>query len=442
MKIGLIEACDPNWQFRKFSYPLQLGYLASFILKHRPNDEIVIAEELTELLNAKPDIIGISSYSINYDTANNFAGIIKDRLNIPVILGGCHISALPETLKPVFDAAVLAEGEETFLELIQLYDQKEKFESNCLENINGLAFFKDGEITTTQPRPLIQPLSKIPPPPRNLFVVRSGTHYISTSRGCPFQCLFCAPRLIWGQARSFPANYVLKEIGEIVRNFSDSFTHLMIVDDLFVANRKRLKELRDKYVKTGLNQVIQMQGNVRSDLVDEELVQILKDLNFTTVSFGAESGSDRILEYYRKNNTVENNQKTIDLFHKYGIETIPSFIIGAPVETADDLDKTIAFIEKNHGKMFGFEVFPLIPMPGTPLWQYAIKKGIVGNNMEWARLEPRLLGFEPDEYIFLIENISKKEFLEYVEKFKNIYVRYNPDAMAYKELLEQNKKFQ
>ena len=448
MRIGLIEACDPDWQFKRFSYPLQLGYLSSYIKKmesanksgSKGQTDVLIAEDLEEILKAKPDVVGISSYSINYDIAVDFAGKIKEHLNIPVILGGCHISALPETLNPVFDIGVMGEGEQTFYSLIELYKEKGEFSGEQLKAVNGILYFDNNELKATKPRTFIKYMDRIPPPDRSLFKIRSPHHYISTSRGCPFKCTFCCPRLIWQNTRFFSARYVMKEIMKIIQQFPTNFTHLSIVDDLFISNRKRLQTIRDHFVKTGLNKLLTLQLNVRADLIDDEMAGILADLNSKTVNFGAESGSDKILKYYNKKTTAADNQNAIDILYKHGIKAIPSFIVGAPVEAEEDFDATIDFIERNHHKMAGFEIFPLIPMPGSKMWSYAMEKGIVDTKIEWARLEPLLLDFDPDKYLYLVEAVSKKTFLDYIKRFQEIYAKYNPDAMKFREMLNKMKK--
>ncbi len=448
MRIGLIEACDPDWGFKRFSYPLQLGYLASYIRKIEEDrktpsftkTDILIAEEIDEILKAKPDMVGISSYSINYDIAIDFAHKIKEKLKIPVILGGCHISALPETLDPVFDVAVIGEGEQTFQSLISLYHEKGRFEDCDLNNVRGIIYFEDGKIVRTEQRPFFKYLDSIPPPDRALYKIRSGNHYISTSRGCPFQCTFCSPRLIWKNTRFFSARHVVGEIMEIIRQFPDTFTHLSIVDDLFISNRKRLNEIRDMFVKTGLNRILTLQLNVRADLIDDEMAQILADINSKTVNFGAESGSDKILKYYDKKASVDDNRRAINILYNHGIKAIPSFIIGAPVETSEDFQATADFIEETYDKLAGFEIFPLIPMPGSKMWDYALEKGKVSLKMDWARLEPILLDFDPERYIYLVEEISNKEFYEQVKRFQEIYIKYNPGAMKFREMLQKMKQ--
>ena len=158
------------------------------------------------------------------------------------------------------------------------------------------------------------------------------------------------------------------------------------------------------------------------------------------VNFGAESGSDRILKYYNKKATADDNQQAVDVLFNAGIRTIPSFIIGAPVETTEDMDATLEFIERNHHKMAGFEIFPLVPMPGSRVWDMSRQKGLVDLNFDWSRLDPNLLDFDPDRYLYLGEAMSREVFLDYVKRFQEIYVRYNPAAMEFRRQLEDMKK--
>lgn len=169
MRIGLIEACDPDWQFKRFSYSLQLGYLASFLHSQRSDDRILIAEEPEELIEYKPDIIGISSYSINYDIAKSLGKRFREELGVPVILGGCHISTLPETFDRSFDVAVLGEGEKTFVRLIDTFARDGKLIPEKLKKIRGLLYYDGDEVVKTKNRSPFIKLDMIPPPARELL---------------------------------------------------------------------------------------------------------------------------------------------------------------------------------------------------------------------------------------------------------------------------------
>ncbi|HPZ10536.1 MAG TPA: radical SAM protein, partial [Candidatus Eremiobacteraeota bacterium] len=144
---------------------------------------------------------------------------------------------------------------------------------------------------------------------------------------------------------------------------------------------------------------------IRADLFTEEICKILKEMNVTRVLLGAESGSDKILKYYRKGQTVQDNQRVIDLCFHYGIELTASFIIGAPVETEEDLLETYNFIKKNSSKFWNVHIDPLDPLPGTEIWNYARNKGLVSD-------------FDEDiKCLKLSEYIKEEKFIECLKAF-------------------------
>ena len=215
--------------------PLGIAYIASYLKKYLGNIDISIVDREKDMLKAvlkeKPDMIGISSVTKEFSNTIELIKEVKKKINIPVILGGPHISALPNTLPDVFDIGVVGEGEETFFELMKIFLDEKKFSVEKLKNIKGICYH-DGDVKITERRKFIEPLDKIPFPARDLFnmerdyLVRrnSGTGkrisratHILTSRGCPFNCRFCASSKFWEhRIRYFSAEYVVNEIKEIL----------------------------------------------------------------------------------------------------------------------------------------------------------------------------------------------------------------------------------
>jgi radical SAM superfamily enzyme YgiQ (UPF0313 family) len=332
------------------------------------------------------DIAALSCTTQDYNIAKRIARTIKQKnTNTIVVLGGSHITWLPQTMTRDFDFGVLGEGEQTFVELAEYVNSGCKVEK--LFTINGLIFHWDGGIMASPPRALIEPLDNIPPPIRDN--PGETMYHMFTSRGCPYKCAFCSSTAFWKKTRFHSADYVVAEIERCVRMGA---THIPMMDDLFVANRKRFIEIVEKLKRTDLHKKFNFDFmlQVRANLVDDELCKLMKEFNVRAAHFGAESASDRILNLMGKGVTVAKNQEALDIMHSHGITANLSFIVGWPTETEDELRATFNFIVKNgrEGKMNIFSgINVLTPLPGTKVWDDAVKAGIINlDNFDWDRL--------------------------------------------------------
>jgi anaerobic magnesium-protoporphyrin IX monomethyl ester cyclase len=289
------------------------------------------------------DVVAISATSQDYIQALKIAQSIKEKnRNIITILGGHHITYLPETLTEDFDIGVRGEGEQTFLHLIR-YFQENNFRviPEKLHKIQGIIFRENGQIIITEKRKLIN-LDDIPHPNRQCVC----SQYIFTSRGCPFKCSFCSSSAFWEKTRFFSAEYVVEEIEQIMQQFPETL-QVPIWDDLFIADKKRLHKIIDLVEEKGINKKLKFSFSVRSNLVDDEMCKALKRLNVVGVAFGAESGSDRILKLMNKEVSVNKNQMALDLLYTYRIPVMCSFIVGWTTETEKEVKETFDFILRN-----------------------------------------------------------------------------------------------
>lgn len=437
MKIGLIPAIRFEQASQRAIPVIGLYYLAAFAEKYEPGVQVGIYKTPEEVIAAGPDLVGISSVTENMKIALEWAEQIKSKIDAPIILGGDHISALPHTLPPVFDLGVVGEGEETFLEILRLMKSGEKWRER-LGYVDGICFHKEGRLEITRPRGLIEPMDKIPYPRREQDVW-GGFHYMFSSRGCPYHCTFCSPAVVWKRYRPFSAEYVLGEMREIFRKFEPYYIHFF--DDLFIGDRARVHKLRKLIRREGYHRRVNFGGHIRADLMDDELCEDLMAMNFNSGSFGAESGSDKILKFLKcGTTTVEMNQQAIDICHRWGIMLNISFIIGTPGETEEDIKKTIEFIEKNRKKLIGIEIFVVLPYPGTPLWRMALRNGLVSDDMDWDifRTHAYFSQFDPDsDFFYMNEAMDKKTFSRYIRVFQDIDREINKSNLDLYETIEK-----
>lgn len=385
--------------------PLAFGYLAAFLKKNLPCAHISIAKDAKSALKMKPDLVGISSATVNFNIANEHAVKIKKHSNIPVIIGGGHISMLPETMPGSMDIGVLGEGEMTFWELLSLYSEEGSFPSEMLAKIKGISYWHNGAVKKNPERPLIENLESIPHPDRKLIENSQERFHMVASRGCPYHCAFCSSKAFWKKHRSFSAEYVVEEIDQLVQEYGAREIHFF--DDIFVADRERLRAIARNVIEKKYPGMIDFSCTIRAELADEELVETLAQMGVTQITFGAESNSPSILKYLKGESASPiTNQKVVDLAHNMGIGVGPSFIKGVPDETGEDLMRTYDFIISNirSRKINYFEIHNLTPFPGTKVWEDAKNNGLVNDRMDWEELRT------PWEKQFLNKKIPKASF--------------------------------
>jgi len=366
--------------------PLSFGYLKAYLLR---NANIPIAMDMVsskeEALNY--DIVAISATSQDYHNAVELARYIKSHApDIIVVLGGHHITYLPGTMTRDFDIGVVGEGEQTFLELVEcLHSNGNVVKPELMHDIKGIIFWNNESLKLTDQRMLLADMDRIPHPYRD----PQDAPYLFTSRGCPYKCSFCSSTAFWNKTRFFSAEYVVEEINLLLEQNS-GINQISIWDDLFIANKPRLDKIIGLIEQGAFHKQVSFCFSCRANLITDELCNCLKRLHLTGTSFGAESGSDRILKLMNKGTTVEQNQKSLDLLQKYGISAGCSFIVGWPTETEADIRKTYDFILKNVSEQKltgGFSVNILMPIPGTPVWDDAVSAGLIDlKNFDWKRL--------------------------------------------------------
>lgn len=378
---------------------LGVAYLASYLRKYLDFENIeifsYIPEDFSRIKESSPDIVGISAMSPQISAAVELSQKVKEELGIPIIIGGHHISNLPRSLPQTCDIGVIGEGEETLLELISLYDSGD-LSGERLHEVKGIVFRDGDEVVLTGPRERIEPLDRIPYPARDLLDMEHflqtgntfgphfgrGTHMFS-SRGCPYNCIFCASAAFWGQARTHSPEYVVGEIRSLIESYGVELIHLY--DDLFIFNKSRVVGIADLICKEGIHKEVKFGILGRVNLFDEEICKYLKKMNVIHVNFGAESGNQRVLHFLKgKHVTIQQTRDAVRLAKKYGFTVDATFIIGSPDETEEEMMETLEFIKSL--ELDKFAHFIATPYPGTALWEMTKEQGVVSEEMDWSKL--------------------------------------------------------
>ncbi|MEA3232369.1 MAG: radical SAM protein [Thermodesulfobacteriota bacterium] len=407
MRVLFIDAADPVSKLNQRFAPLWPAYLAAHletrIGSNRFEFRLSNGRVENELKSFKPHVVAISSVTMNYNHAMEYARIVK-KTGLPVVIGGIHISFMPHSLTKEMDVGCIGEGEETFAELMRLYLDSGEFNHNNLATINGVIYRNDGKLISTPRRPLIASIDHISHPKRALLGFRN-TDTMMTARGCPYRCVFCSVSRYWKKVRFASPDFVIDEITELVKN---GVRIIKIYDDLFTCNQKRLEQIAERIQSSGLYRRVKFACWCRANTVTQEVTDALKKMNVVSVELGLESGCDRILRYLKGNVSLNENYKAIELLKNAGIQTNAAFIIGSPDETEDEIMQTYDFIKKS--RLDTVTVNPLIPFPGTPIWEYASDKGLVSEDMEWGQIGR----------IVISEKLSAAQLHRILKKFKRL----------------------
>jgi anaerobic magnesium-protoporphyrin IX monomethyl ester cyclase len=416
MKLLLVSAVDPNKESETREPSLGLGYIAACLRQALRSLEIEIVDRDVDnaLQRFGPDLVGVSCVSQNFGLATAIGERCREH-GIPVFIGGVHISALPASLPRCMDFGVIGEGERTAVEVLRRFDAG-RLDLRELQGIRGLVLrAPSGRISVTEPRTLIEPLDSLPLPARDLLSIkRTSRIHLFSSRGCPYACRFCFSSRFWQKVRFFSPRYVLRELEHVIDVYSPA--QIAFWDDLFIADRQRLKEIVDLLEAQRITDKVEFYLTARANLVTPEVVHLLKRLNVAMVSMGLESGCQNTLSYLKGRITVEENRAAIELLKAAGIYVNATFIIGSPDEKEEEILRTLDFIR--HSNLDTFTVYALTPYPGTAIWEDALAKGLVSEqDMDWSSLA---IDWDDKrgQKLVLSERVSRERLFELYQLFQ------------------------
>src|SRR3989344_106130 len=426
MKIALINLNRYN---NGDTPPLNLISIATYLNKHLNFCDIKIFDVNFEdvVLSVKlfdPDLIGFTAMTVDYALAIELSKKIKLFKNIPIVIGGVHISTLPISMERSFDMGIIGEGEETMLDIVKLYNKNNKFDNKTLSNVKGIIFRdSEGKLIMNKRRDPIYPLDKLPMLDKSLIdkrymkkkVLPDGSYgilaHLLTSRGCPYKCVFCSTSVFWGnKLRYHSPERIASEILDYIKNYNAKY--IIIWDDLF-AYKKIIRELSDIFKKYKIK--IPVTCNLRANLVDDELCVLLKEMGVVRVCFGFESGSDRYLKYLKAGSvTLDDIHKAILTCKKHGLFIGGSLIFGGPGGKLGDMKDTLKLIDfMIDNGVDNVWSFVMTPFPGTEIWEIAKKRGKVNDfQMDWSLLSHQNM----NNPTLLDDNIS-------IDDFKSVFIQ-------------------
>lgn len=346
-----------------------------------------ISQITQDVREFSPALVGVTCWTIDRNMVWKLCAALKEAApKAFLVLGGPHATMYSEHIfkKTHASAVVVGEGEETFSEFLEALDAGKN-----LKDVAGMVLRnEDDGVFYTAPRPPIQNINSIPRPHYAGFRHFSFSHYggfpplprptasIISSRGCVFDCNYCASVRFWGRRWRFrtPEN-VLEEIKWLVEDMG--VRSLYFFDDNFPVNKERAIAICEGIINNGWALKWACCSHVK--MMNRELLEVMKASGCVTIDFGVESGSDKILRNINKRQTREDIEKAFGLVHEVGILPRAYLMVGCPGEDESTIDETIELIGRIKPRSsIGANILWLLP--GTAVYEDAVKNGYISED--------------------------------------------------------------
>ncbi|MBI5742144.1 MAG: B12-binding domain-containing radical SAM protein [Nitrospirae bacterium] len=382
---------------------------------------MTVGDVLEYIDNVRPDYIGITASTISIDRTASLSAMIRGRFpKVKIIIGGPHISAVPaETfnLYEVFEYALVGEAEGSLPALLKALKN-----GGCLDAVPGLCYRSGGNV-------VLNPVSKdyfdmtgigllawdmlegFPDRYSAASTYFSKTPYtdIITSRGCPFRCAFCDRSVFGNRVRSMGIDNIIRNLEHLIRNYGIKSVYFQ--DDTLLVLKDTFKELCDYLIRRKYDFV--WSCNSRIDQINEVNLEMMKKAGCWQISFGIESGSERILQSMNKKIVPAQVIEKLGLVRKYGIKANGYFILGTPFETTETIAETVAFCRRIPLNTIRVSYFT--PFPGSEMSDECGRYGSI--RAHWSK-------FTFYNVVYLPENLTEDDLVtSYKTIMRNFYLR-------------------
>lgn len=320
-------------------------------------------ELLERIVELEPDLVGLTAFTNEIKPAARVARMVKQALpNVTTVIGGVHVSALPEhTLREfdAFDVGVVGEGE------LALHELAEALRSgSALERVSGLVLRVGGEVRRTPPRPKIHDLDLLPLPAWDLFP-RADEYWVMTSRGCPFTCRFCV-----NPNGRLPRQHSVERVMAEIRAVLDHRPRkLWFADEIFGIHRAHTERLLDAMIAENVGSRVSWWAESHVRFVDLDLFRRMKQAGCSECGLGIETGDADSLRQLGKGTNRQLISRAFSAARAAGIDSIGFFVLGHPDETLQSIRATIAFAVELNPEIPIFGV--MVPYPGTEVARLA-----------------------------------------------------------------------
>ncbi|MBF0376530.1 MAG: B12-binding domain-containing radical SAM protein [Desulfamplus sp.] len=411
--------------------PLSILFLAESLIKNKFDVKLIDlrVQDLTP-----DDLKGILYLGVSHMTGSmqippalKCAEMAK-AMNIPVVFGGTHPSILTEETAShkLVDIAVKGEGEDIIVELAEYFQHKRDINS-----IKGIAYKdKTGQVVYTGDRipPKFDRITHLPYHLLNMdkYIGTSVDFGYQSSRGCPHRCAFCAEVGLYPKTwRTKSAEIIIEEIENIINKFNPK--RIFFLDSNFFCSKKRVEEFCNLVIARGIK--VEFFGECRFDYFyryDEQFINLLKKAGFNEIEFGGESGSDKTLDFIKKDITAKQIIHGIEKCKQAGLKSFTSFMIGFPGEPEEEMLKTLDIYDlikkydSDNARINGMFIYT--PMPGTELYRTVVE--------QWGFINPKTLEEWSKYELYDISNVTwfdekKKKKLQTISTLVRFFFVYN-----------------
>lgn len=403
MKVALVRPpeVNPYWDVTKPA--LGISYISSYLESNGIECKIFDAnfnswtedQTVEAAVKYKPDCIGFSAMTHEICIAHNVVSKIRSFLgDVATVIGGCHLTALPEeTLEefPAFTYGIYGEGEKTMLHLAKYLEQGK---IDNLSNIDGLVYRNNsGKVEINPPRTRLSSseLDALPYPAfhqyykgKKALAGKNDYYVMMSSRGCPYNCAFCM-QVLGREVRRRSAESVVHEMEHAIARYGAHTIYFL--DEIFLFNDQLTFDTLELIKERNLPKRMKWRGLTRVNFVDENVIKSAKEAGCFALELGIESGSNEILKVINKKITVEEAERAVKIIKKAGIPVAADFILGHPNETVETIKATVDLAVKLNTSRISVGI--MTPYPGTKIYEMA-KRGEGGYRLltkNWSKYD-------------------------------------------------------
>ena len=442
--------CDTNEIDYNYLFPLGIGYISSVLKKEGYDVTCLnmnhckggIREIISRELDKKKfDFVGTGHTGIGYPVVKKILNAVREHKSKPlIVLGGQIVTSEPklmfENLRP--DFAVIGEGEETIIELIEAVKKKN------LRRVKGIVFWdKKGNAVYNEKREYVKNIDKLPYPDFEGFGLNEFLNHMCANRGsyndvfdypraypilcsraCQFQCTFCY-RTLGEKYRERSIDEVMKEIESVVKKYNINM--IRIYDDLFAVKKERIYEFCKRIKELSKNIGRELKWSCQlivSSNLDEEMLQVMKDTGCYLVAYGFESFSPEVLRSMKKPITPEQIDKALKLTLKAGLGIQANFIFGDIAETNETSARTLDYWKKNCKGQVGLGFIQ--PYPGSEIYHHCLKKGVIKDKLYFIEHE-----IPHDILLNMTDKMSDKEIQKLFDRLVFLRNKYTHHTSPY-----------
>ncbi|MDR4508954.1 MAG: B12-binding domain-containing radical SAM protein [Candidatus Brocadiaceae bacterium] len=395
--------------------PVGLGYIARSLenagIEYRVIDlNIDSFEDLVRKIEEFcPEYIGVSMMSYRCGKTYELLCALKNQFPfITLIAGGPHITvnrekALEEC--PAIDIGIVGEGEISMVEALC---------GSTISLVKGALYREGQEVRYAGDRDFIKNLDEIPFPTYNGFKIArySNDMRLASSRGCPYQCVFCgAPKILGQQWRKRSAGGMMEELAYW---FEKGYQNFNFNDSNFAMDRNRVVSFCEEIIKSNMDVQFTVEG-LRADHVNKDLLEKMRRAGFVHLTYGIESGSDNVLRKLRKGASRQQMESAIATSTALGYRVALFFVIGSPGERAEDIRQSFQLALKYPVALALF--FNLTPIPGTEFYKWITAQGYRDELNGWYPEEN--FGFSK-QALFGTDVMEKDQLTRWIKKARRL----------------------